>query len=168
MDGKKKHVLRFLNEVIIKIKVLHFHRLGIILGSKIFIDFTKYEFTECIDRLYKEIDPLYSEKTHVPIIETTVKVPENVTQVQRPVKSCVDEILTWTEERVNKWLAEKEVNPMIVENIQPADGVLLHQYYEIQVTCPEFFYNSISANKQVRFRDIAQFSCDLKKLFTGS
>lgn len=103
--------------------------------------------------------------------ETTARVHEKVTQVQQPrtsKKSCVEEILTWTEDRVNKWLAEKEVNANIVENIRPADGVLLHQYYEIQVTCPEFFYNSISSNKQVRFRDVAQFSCELKKLFTES
>ena len=140
-------------------------RLGIILGSKIFIDFTKYEFTECTNRLNKEIAPLYETRPSVKTPEVIKALPQQGVSSSKP-KSPADEVLTWTEERVNKWLAEKEIHSLIVENIRPANGVLLHQYHEIQMTCPEFFYNSISSSKQVKFRDIAFFSCELKKLFS--
>jgi hypothetical protein len=95
--------------------------------------------------------------------ETAKKTLENYTNK----KTTINEILTWTEDDVNKWLISMKVDSMILQSIQPADGLLLHQYYEMQMACPEFFYSSLRTNKQVEFRGVAFFGCQLKKLFTS-
>ena len=42
--------------------------LGIIMGDKIFINFMKYGFDECIRRLKNEVDSAFSSLTHKSII----------------------------------------------------------------------------------------------------
>ncbi len=70
-----------------------------------------------------------------------------------------------TEHEVSVWLNEKEINPIIVENIVPANGEILAQLYEMLCTCPEFFFNSITSNQPIKTRETAIFANELKKLF---
>ena len=144
------------------------------MGTKIFIDFTKYDFLECSDRLLKEIKEC-TEKSTVQVQsnvskEKTIFLNENFrldksfSTVSSPIKNN-NLILNWTEDDVDKWLSEKQVNSQIAACVKPCNGMLLNQYYDMQSSCPEFFYNSISSNKQISFRDVAHFGCELKKLF---
>ncbi len=73
--------------------------------------------------------------------------------------------VNWSQEEVLKWLKEKEISAAIIESIMPCDGTLLNQFYDMQTSCPEFFYNSISQNKQIGLRDVAVFGKELKTLF---
>jgi hypothetical protein len=52
---KNMEILNFFNS--------NFFRLGIILGSKIFVDFKKYEFEECMRRLFLELSQYSNKET---------------------------------------------------------------------------------------------------------
>ena len=71
----------------------------------------------------------------------------------------------WSEKDVNKWLEEKKIHPVIIENIIPSNGQILLQLYEMLSTCPEFFYTSLSSNKIIKTRETAAFAIELKNLF---
>ena len=90
------------------------------------------------------------------------------THISTPLKSPkknIELVLEWNVEKVNQWLDEKKINSKIIESIQPCDGALLNQFFEMQSSCPEFFYSSISVNKTIPFREVALFGFQLKKLF---
>jgi len=111
--------------------------IGIILGSKIFVNFTKYNFEECMRRLKHEIVSFeqseQENKTHV------------VEIIKNPVVDVVQskETYNWSEYQVENWLLEKKINKSIQENVSPCDGKILFQLYEMMNTAPEFFYSSI-------------------------
>ena len=144
---------------------------GILLGSRIFIDFTKYEFSECIRRLLLEIDNYH--KSEIGSTLTAVDKPSEETNnannntettinhIENKVKKTED----WTERDVKKWLKEKHINKLIVQNVSPCNGKILNQLYSIQCNAPEFFYKSITSNKVIPTKDIAVFSYELKLIF---
>ena len=143
------------------------------MGSKIFIDFTKYDFLECSDRLLKEINECtdksavqiqYEPKEKTLIVNENLRLDKSFSILSPPIRNNTL-ILNWTEDEVDKWLSEKQINSQIAACIKPCNGMLLNQYYDMQSSCPEFFYNSLSSNKQISFRDVAHFGCELKKLF---
>jgi hypothetical protein len=74
--------------------------------------------------------------------------------------------IDWNESNVERWLADKEINPIIVNNVKPCNGLLLYELYYMLNNAPEFFYSSITSyNSNVPTRDAAKFSYELKKLF---
>ncbi len=94
-------------------------------------------------------------------IENKKNVPNSLQTNQSVEKSVED----WTYEDVNKWLNDLQVDKTILDSILPCNGKLLKQYYEMQCSCPEFFYSSISSNNKVSFRNVASFGCELKNIF---
>lgn len=74
-----------------------------------------------------------------------------------------------TEADVNKWFAEKNICPNIVNHLKNTDGHILHELLMIKLETPEFFYKSIgffnNPYKSTTLRDVAHFSYELKKLF---
>lgn len=143
-------------------------RLGMIMGSKIFVDFTKYERKECISRLFKELESIQKKTVSESISKSSTKLVEPDLIKSHHITKSGPQIITWSQQKVEKWLIESEINPGIIKNILPCDGALLNQYYDMQLSCSEFFYNSISFNKQIPFRDVALFGYKLKKLFTDT
>lgn len=135
--------------------------LGIILGSKIFVDFTKYEFHECIRRLKHELKSI-----HDTVSDQGKSEQDGSSRVtQRPV-TAASRRLKWTDEQINTWLTEKEFNTSLVENISPCNSALLEQYYVMLNSVPEFFYNAlVNKNSDIKLRDYAYFVCELRKLF---
>lgn len=71
----------------------------------------------------------------------------------------------WSESDVEKWLREKQINPVITQNVFPCNGQILNQLYSIQSEAPEFFYKSISSNQSIPTKDVAIFTFELKRLF---
>jgi hypothetical protein len=74
-------------------------------------------------------------------------------------------IESWNEKQVDDWLNDKNIHPVIVENVRPSNGKLLSQLFSMQQEAPEFFYSSISSNKQITTREVALFAFELKTLF---
>ena len=141
--------------------------LGIILGSKIFIDFNKYEFAECVRRLKKEL----ASTNGVDISHNNyVQKPFNISNPAAFVEPQMNSKPTsakneWSEDQVSKWAEEKQFNQLILENILPCDGSLLEQMFHMYINSPEFFYGSLNVNGKLNLKDTALFTRELKKLF---
>lgn len=78
-------------------------RLGLILGSKIFVNFTKYSFEECMLRLRKEIKNLLPESFELDksnpksILETKILPPLSI--LPPPInKLTINHPKKWTNE----------------------------------------------------------------------
>ena len=168
--------------------------LGIILGSKIFVNFTRYEFNECIRRLKIELDNVLAnvkpDELNLPEkIEKVESAQVKATQINenKHVKQIFDHVskinkeftisqnienkaeYKWTEKEVEEGLKKIDVHPSIMANVKPCDGKILFELFLIKRESPEFFYRSLSANfvrKPVLLRDLAIFSNELRKIFT--
>ena len=118
--------------------------LGLILGSKIYVDFNKYSYDECLKRVKHELKNIFE-----------------ISELSLPNKHGLSEdksIENWTEIQVSEWFKNKKINCSICENLLPCDGQTLKQLFEIMKNAPEFFYFSISFDKQVPLRDVAYFA----------
>lgn len=117
------------------------------MGSKIFVNFTKYEFSECMRRLREEINSMdQSNKQPVKPTKETESPNQN------------HDVLKWSETEVEEWLAQKKINSEIVNNVKPCNGVILQQLHEMMNRAPEFFYSSITSGKALPTRDVAVFT----------
>lgn len=70
---------------------------------------------------------------------------------------------------MKSWLKDKNIHQIIIENVFPSDGAILHQLCKMIQESPEFFYKSITSrsntNIALTVKDIASFVLELKKLF---
>jgi hypothetical protein len=89
----------------------------------------------------------------------------------KPMLEQLNAALSWTEADVDSWLADKNIHPVIRENVSPTNGEVLYQIFQMKTEIPEFFYNSITnshsgmGNNKVPTKDVANFVCELKKIF---
>jgi hypothetical protein len=95
-------------------------------------------------------------------LEASVPV-KSVEANAKPAKDPA--VLRWSPKKVETWLLEKRIHPVIVENIVPCSGKILKQLHEMQLQCPQFFYGSITSNQQVPTSQVATFALELKALF---
>lgn len=150
------------------------------LGAKIYIDFTKYDFEECTSRLRKELSNIRNEndkreKKIEEVHQISNKIEEDIVIVEdtiidtkifiNSVKEKNENAYYWTEAEVGNWLNEKKIKTSIIENIAPCDGKLLQQLYQISKEVPEFFYSSLRADSKASLKDVAFFTSELKSLF---
>lgn len=142
------------------IMILKFIRLGIILGAKIFVNFSKYTFEECIRRLLVELSKVKSYEEN-----DNVDLKPNLNNNNTDEK--MNEKLLWNEKQVEKWLEEKNFNDHLLNNLRPCDGKILFQMFNMLETVPEFFYSTIrsDSNNKITLKDLAKFSFELKQLF---
>ena len=158
--------------------------LGIILGSKINIDFTKADIEKSFKRLSIELNYLIRiGKIPFPKTEEHQNSKNNLMDFERPIEnqndpskktrvdSCLDFAKTkkdiiknWTQKDVNKWIISNNFDKNIVKSIYPCNGEHLTQMYEMYIDIPEKFYNSLNS-KQLFLKDLVHFSNELKRLF---
>ncbi|CAF0878261.1 unnamed protein product [Brachionus calyciflorus] len=133
--------------------------LGFIIGDKIFVDFTKYELDESLNKLLDQISRLdkNSKKDSIPLTLAS-KVAES------SVKITEDSVLNWDEIKVEKWFVDNSFND-ILNKLKPLNGKNLHQLYQLQLYTPEFFYKSLTVNEMVNVRQLVLFITALKDLF---
>jgi hypothetical protein len=108
--------------------------LGIMMGDKIFINFMKYEFSECVRRLKAEIDqhykgskqPVASAGNQQPSDESSSSGPSSHT-FSTPKTSSIQ---SWSAEKISEWFANKvNLNQGIIQYIAGCDGTDIHQIY---------------------------------------
>ena len=88
--------------------------LGIILGARIFIDFTKYEMEECIKRLNAELKQFTEVKQE--ILEVKASGDANEKEKQEPKnKKSSSKMESWSEKQVENWLIDKKIDSSICE-----------------------------------------------------
>ena len=104
--------------------------LGMILGSKIYVDFTKYEFEECGKRLLRELYAVYNQ-VYAPEPNPVLKI-ENINNTPQTLNSNkINHVINWTVEDVEKWIREKKFHIAIVDQIRQIDGKSLQAIYKM-------------------------------------
>ena len=120
--------------------------LGLILGDKIFINFTRYKYEECLKRLKAELGtarklfygPLLSitpkkedeEEQKVPIIDkqtdTKTKSKTQIADVPKEIANTESgEVEKWSELKVLEWFEKNSLNLKIIETLGPCNGMVL-------------------------------------------
>jgi hypothetical protein len=134
----------------------------------------KYEFDECIRRLKLEIDSV--KKSTVKIINpkqpatqehlhSQSSIPASNSNTKETISNQTPNELTWVQEDVEKWFAEKNLNLEILNDLKPCDGKLLRQLFIMSNAAPDFFYHALSSKKYLSLRDTAMFASELAILF---
>ena len=138
--------------------------LGIIMGDKIFVNFTKYPFDDCIRRLRKEIDSCISlfGNINANSIVTVNNTDTATVQVQNHTSKQIE---NWTDDQVKNWFVEKELNLNIFESLKPCNGKIIKQLYEIKCIAPEFYFQSLKEVGNNDLRSITVFTYFLNSLF---
>jgi hypothetical protein len=135
--------------------------LGIIMGDKIFVNFTKYDFEECMRRLRKELNSSSSPST-----AQALDIQPPITSAS-PIadKTFID---ACSSEQVKKWFLKYKLNMRIYERLSPDfNGELLRQLYELKRQAPEFYFKSLEKmlNNDDDLRSILNFTLQLTRLF---
>lgn len=128
--------------------------MGLILGSKIYIDTTKYEFDECIKRLLKELDNLLGS--------------ENGTDIKKPtvIENNKPKLRNWSQLQVEKWLNEKKFHLAIISSLNNSNGVILYKIFKMYTKMPQFVCKKLvnESNNELKLTDLAYFIFELEKL----
>ena len=118
--------------------------LGIIVGSKIFIDFTKLEFSSALNELNRNLNLVLktssvnssnatdssnaNQQTHEDSQQSTIVNANHVEiLVSNNKDNTVSQPMTpkeadWDEKKVEKWLNKVNIDKIIVNNILPCSG----------------------------------------------
>lgn len=127
--------------------------LGIILGSKLWMDFRK-DPSIGIQQLIKEIS------------KASVAASQALSLGTVPLKAATNEkVLQWKQEDVAKWL--QDIGFAVGDNSVRGklDGPLLHMLNELRKESPEFFYNSIKTDLGFpTVIEVLQFTRELTEL----
>jgi hypothetical protein len=142
--------------------------LGIIMGDKIFINFTKYDHAECLRRLKQEVDSCknimhIAKVAEVASTSSAPPIPVLVSTLNSPTNNDVE---NWGEAKVKEWFLANNLSLNIYESLKPCNGQIIKQLYEMQRTASEFYYQSIYKIES-NFRSITLFSFFLNKLFNS-
>lgn len=157
------------------------------MGTKIFVNFTKYEYDECIRRLENELQPLIKQRK-----KSDSKVMPEVAKVQAPIEKHVDSVgiessankdkhaaekllkrlLDWSSSDVSAWMCEKSIaNEVIKKNLGDGEcnGQCLYELYLLKMSAPDFFFGFFEhalKSKTLDLKDLMAFSCELECLFS--
>ena len=141
--------------------------LGIIMGDKIFVNFTKYDHVECLRRLKHEIDSCKNAKqiARVAGVAITTAAPTQVSEINSS-SSANDSIESWDDGKVKAWFVANNLSLNIYESLKPCNGQIIKQLYEMKCTASEFYYQSVN-KVESNFRSITLFTLFLNKLFNS-
>ena len=138
--------------------------MGIIMGDKIFVNFTKYEFGECLRRLKNELD------THC-IHALKEKIDRNAcSAIYQACSTNAKKKFSLTnessEKEVQDWFSDQNLNMAIFEYLKPCDGEILKQMHDMKCKAPEFYYRSLEKILKDDLRSIALFTSRLNNLYS--
>lgn len=130
--------------------------LGFIIGDKIFVDFTKYTFEDCLKRVVNQLILINANSVK------NNKIPNLPIEIKVNRETC--EAKSWDEINVEKWLNENDLK-VVYDALKPLNGKVLYQMYQLQTYTPEFFFKSLTKTENVDIKSVAFFSSLLKDLF---
>ena len=179
--------------------------LGIIIGDKIFVDFSKYELEDCVNRLKKQLTLLQASsnqssanpanfatvsspsnirpitpKNDIPInIPAAISAmlpnlaPENSTNVHlldssesnsKYVPQLKNTVKNWSDSETAHWFKENELEDLF-NNLKPVNGKILFEFYQLQMYTPQYYYTTLTNNKNNDIKQVAKFGGLLRDLF---
>ena len=131
--------------------------LGIILGAKIFVNFTKYSFEECSKRLQSEILKLTTDNKKT--FEKVTMKPMSTA----PTKSNLVE--NWSTIEVQDWLNQIDINQDIKAIFKNFNGKMLSNLNSIRLSAPDYFYDAVSKNNTIDLFSVVKFNEEYLNLF---
>jgi hypothetical protein len=132
--------------------------LGFIIGDKIFVNFTKYPFDECMRRLNLELG-----KTAHAFGDSADAVSPNQVVLPVAAKTAQDSVENWSSEKVREWFVQNKIHSDLLNALVPCSGEILQQLCDMRSEAPEFFFQAMS-KKNGDLREILHLSSCLKKL----
>jgi len=154
------------------------------MGTKIFVNFTKYEYDECIRRLENEIQPIMKPKkapgnaaqpsdiTKEQVTDTKSKFLEPKQElVQSGADKLLKKLLTWSKRDVSAWLAEKSITNQTIRTNLGADcnGQVLFELYSMKAHAPDFFFGFFRSDlesERLDLKELMAFAYELECLFS--
>ena len=127
--------------------------LGIIMGDKIFVNFMKYSFEECMKRLKSEVESKLGHGTTASATNTNAVVKS---------KSSPEEM---SHDEVKEWFSKNNIDSLIVNYLSTCDGLVLKQLHDMKQTNPQFYDQSLSKIDGINMMSILKFNAALEKLF---
>lgn len=137
--------------------------LGILMGDKIFVNFTKYELEECFRRLKHEVD----SKLEKPIVANSIEnnVQLKTSDVILEKTNQISKAESMNEVECKLWFESKKIDPQILLSLGGScDGKILKQIWEMKQRDPQFYDQSLKSIN-LNFFSIAKYSAALEELF---
>ena len=135
-------------------------RLGLILGTKIYIDFTRGDFGESMEKLKKEL------VQEIGITDSSMlnnmKIESSNFKKQFQNNSTMGNIEKMTKEQVKEWLINSNIDKSIAKEISDFDGEMMAELKLIQDKAPEYFYQNISQSNKIKLSEVVKFSQKLR------
>lgn len=144
--------------------------LGLIMSDKIFVNFIKYEFDECMRRLNHEIDSILgntkktsnqSSSSFPPPIDS--KNSGDASKLKEENKKNLD----WSEAEVKEWFDENNLNILLFDYFKPMTGKILKELYEMKRNSSDLYFQSLKEIENIKFNMIMAFTACLEELFNA-
>ena len=119
--------------------------LGMIISDKIYVNFVKYSFDECIIKLNKEIS--------------------SIKKITNPIEDMIVQPERMTQEQVKKWLDINKIDKLIVDYLFNCNGQVLKQIYEMKQCNNQFYVQSLIKIENINMKSIIFFNIALDNLF---
>jgi hypothetical protein len=123
------------------------------MGDKIFVNFLKYDFEECMKRLKNELDNIPKNSLNALSENLTINDKTNV-QVSITEKS--------SEKDVEEWFRSENLSIDIYNLLKP-NGEILKEYFLLKSNAPDYYYRTLE--KTTDLRSALVFSSKLNNLF---
>ena len=130
------------------------------MGTKIYIDFTRGDFGESMEKLKKELVQEIGI-THSSMLNN-MKIESSNFKKQFQNNSTMGNVEKITKEQVKEWLVHSNIDKSIAKEISEFDGEMLAELKLIQDKAPEYFYQNISQNNKIKLSEVVKFSQKLR------
>ena len=129
--------------------------LGIITGSKIRVNFVKYDFEDSIKKVLFQLNAAIGNDE-----AESNKIPINL-------NTCTENnsIKKWTQADVQEWLTKIQTNEELRKTLYSFDGEMLIQLNRIKKTAPDYFFTAISRNNSIELFHVIKFTLEFEILF---
>ncbi|OWF54050.1 uncharacterized protein LOC110445638 [Mizuhopecten yessoensis] len=139
--------------------------LGILVGSKLFFEFTnKYPFESKIRDLIRELENRFRvsfRRDSTPKLHSLVSA--KLQQVKQTNLADKKSMLTWTKDDLSEWLTRNKLEALA--GMQLLNGELLTFLYKLFRRAPEFFYRCLEKRLGLKsLEDLMRFTDALEKL----
>jgi hypothetical protein len=150
--------------------------LGIIMGDKIYINFTKYDFDECMKRLKNEINLFISSIAKTNEKENKKNELDKADKVKFTIGSASSvsiisnissnkNVEKWSEQEVIEWFNSNDLNISMLNHLKPIDGEILKQLWELKTSAPDYYYTSFEKSNAYSLRSTLMLTSRLNNLF---
>ena len=134
--------------------------LGILMGDKIFINFTKYSIEECFKRLKHEVE----SKLETPKENNSTQVKQIKTEdvILEKTKFKAEDM---SEAECKSWFESNKLDPLILSSLGGScSGQVLKQIWQMKQRDPQFYDQSLKS-ENINFFSMARYSAALEELF---